>query len=337
MTNPIDWAMRTAARGAAPGGRNGRLAVLLFHRVLPGTDALNHWDVTASQFERQLRVLRSHFSPLPLTEAIDRLACRSLPARAVCVTFDDGYADNVDVALPILRRWEVPATFFVATGYLNGGRMWNDSVVESVRHWREPGMDAGFGPLAVSTATEKRAAIGEILRRWKYLASAEREARAQDLARVAGVPPASSLMMSDTQVRTLRSEGMEIGAHTVTHPILRNLGDGEAAREIIDGGRYLAELLREPMPLFAYPNGQPGTDYGAREIATVRAAGYRAAVSTARGVASADADPYQLPRFTPWERNPWRFSLRLMLNYRNASPQTVSAAAGTLPPQTVAE
>ena len=293
--------------------------------MLPEADEINDWDVTADEFERQMVALRAHFFPLPLSEAIERLRQRSLPPRAVCVTFDDGYADNAEIALPILQRQGVAATFFIASGYLNGGRMWNDSVTEAVRRWPHPTLDVGSGPVAVRTAYEKRAAIAATLQQWKYLPPAARETLVAALLEGADVAPAPSLMMRDDQVRQLRAAGMEIGAHTISHPILAQLGDADANREIVDGGRYLSEILREPIALFAYPNGKPGTDYGPRDVAAVRTAGYRAAVSTAWGVAAQRADIFQLPRFTPWDRDPRRFSLRLALNFRNAAPETVAA------------
>lgn len=325
----IDWAMRSAARLVAPGGRDGRLSILLYHRVLAVADEYNGWDVTAQEFEQQMRVLRERLAPLPLAEALDRLATRSLPPGAVCVTFDDGYADNADVALPILQRTGVPATFFVATGYVDGGRMWNDTVAEAIRHWKDAALDVGWGPIPVTTPADKRAAIGQVLQRWKYLPLAERGARADELARSANVPRHATLMMTSEQIRGLRAAGMDIGAHTVSHPILAGIDDRDATREIVESRRFLTDLLREPVPLFAYPNGKPGRDYGARDVAAVRDAGFRAAVSTAWGVAASDADLFQLPRFTPWDRSPFRFSLRLIANYRNVSPELVpSIGAG---------
>src|SRR5581483_9499448 len=77
--------------------------------------------------------IASQFTPLALDEALSRMRSGSLPARALAVTFDDGYADNAVAALPILARYGVPATFFIATDFVGGGRMWNDTVIEAVR------------------------------------------------------------------------------------------------------------------------------------------------------------------------------------------------------------
>jgi peptidoglycan/xylan/chitin deacetylase (PgdA/CDA1 family) len=324
----IDLALRTVGGIAAPGGGRGRLSILIYHRVHPD-DASDPDDVTAAEFERQMRALRANFSPLPLQEAIGRLGAGSLPPRAVSVTFDDGYADNAEIALPILGRCGIPATFFVATGYLNGGRMWNDTVIEAVKRLPGPSADLsafGMGVVSTGSPAAKRAAVAQILGQWKYRPFAEREGLAASLGQLAGVLPQSVLMMRDAQVKELRAAGMDIGAHTVSHPILAMAADADARREIIESRRYLGELLREPIPLFAYPNGQPGRDYDARHVAMVREAGYQAAVSTAWGVAARRSEVFQLPRFTPWDREPRKYALRLIANYRKlgAEVPTVS-------------
>jgi peptidoglycan/xylan/chitin deacetylase (PgdA/CDA1 family) len=109
---------------------------------------------------------------------------------------------------------------------------------------------------------------------------------------------------------------MQIGAHTVSHPILECSKDLQARWEISHSKRVLETCLRQPVELFAYPNGRPNQDYSARHVAMVREAGFLAAVSTASGVASPAADLLQLPRFTPWDRSRLRFGLRMLGNLR---------------------
>jgi peptidoglycan/xylan/chitin deacetylase (PgdA/CDA1 family) len=93
----------------------------------------------------------------------------------------------------------------------------------------------------------------------------------------------------------------------------------EAARtEVLRSKQVLESLLNEPVGLFAYPNGRPGTDYVDTTVAAVRDCGFDAAVSTVWGAANATSDPFQLPRFTPWDRTPWRFGLRLAQNLRRS-------------------
>ena len=115
-----------------PGGE-ARLSILIYHRVLAKADPMRPGEPTVAEFESQMKWIRRYFTPLPLLEAAQKLAEGTLPSRAVCVTFDDGYADNEELAMPVLRRHGMPATVFVSTGSMNGGQMWNDTVIESIR------------------------------------------------------------------------------------------------------------------------------------------------------------------------------------------------------------
>ena len=110
------------------------LSILIYHRVLAGPDPLFPERIDARRFEQHLRLLTRWFRVLPLGEAVARLRAGTLPSRAACITFDDGYADHAEVALPLLQRYGVTATFFVASGFLDGGCMWSDAVTDVVRH-----------------------------------------------------------------------------------------------------------------------------------------------------------------------------------------------------------
>jgi peptidoglycan/xylan/chitin deacetylase (PgdA/CDA1 family) len=316
--------LRAAFSLASPAGPRARLSILIFHRVLPGPDALSPGEVDAARFDQLCGWLARWFNVLPLDAAVRRLQAGELPARSLAITFDDGYADNHDIALPILARHGLCATFFIATGFLDGGRMWNDSVIEAVRAAREPSLDlgdigvAGIGRLAVATVDEKCQAIARLLPALKYLDPGRRERAAADVARAAGATPPNDLMMSSAQVRALRRGGMQVGAHTVNHPILRDLAPATASDEIRSSKSALEALLDEPVSLFAYPNGKPGVDYGPEAVDIVRRCGFEAAVSTGWGVARRGADAFQLPRFTPWDRDRLRFGLRLLHNLRSS-------------------
>ncbi len=295
------------------------LSILIFHRVLAQADPLFPEEPDAPRFESMLAPLRDAFAVLPLADAVRRLGDGTLPPSALAITFDDGYADNEQVALPILQRLGLPATFFVATGFVDGGRMWNDTVVEAVRRTRRDRLDVddlGLGVHDLSTPVLRRAAIDRLLPQVKYLPPRERLERVEAIAARCGAALPADLMMTTAQVRSLHRAGMTIGGHTVNHPILCSVDDADARREIGDNKRQLEEALQAPVSLFAYPNGKPDRDYAARHAAMVRDVGYAAAVSTAPGAARADTDPMQLPRFTPWDRAPLRFGLRLVANMR---------------------
>ncbi len=308
--------LRLGAAIAAPGGARAKLAILMYHRVLPQPDALTG-EIDAHAFDRQLAALRECFNVLPLAESVERLRRGSLPPRAVAITFDDGYADNVEVALPALQRHRLHATFFIATGFLDGGRMFNDTVIEAVRRMPGPTFDVpalDLRHIAVGTMDEKRAAIGRVLESVKYLDMQSREDVAAQIARIGGQPLPDDLMMRTDQLRALAAAGMEIGGHTVNHPILTRIDADRARQEIQANRSALESLTGKPVRLFAYPNGIPAQDYSAVHVAIVRELGFVAAVSTSWGAATRNCDEFQLPRFTPWDREPNRFVARLLHN-----------------------
>jgi len=319
--------LRTAGTLLSPAGRTAPLTVLMYHRVLESPDPLTG-AVDARHFELQMRALREYFRVLPLTEAVNRLGAGKLPSRAVSITFDDGYADNAVVALPILKAHSLHATFFVADGFLNGGRMFNDTVIEAVRRIPrsvELGV-AGLPPaLPAGSIAEKRDAVARILRVAKYLEPAERSLAVERIARLADGALPDDLMMTDEQVRVLVKAGMEVGGHTVNHPILSSVDLETARREIELNRRRLGAITGKVPVLFAYPNGVPGKDFDFRHTQLVRMAGYEAAVTTSWGAARPGCDPYQLPRFTPWDHDPKRFALRLLHNLIARRPQLLSS------------
>jgi len=304
-------------------GLNDRLSILIYHRVLPVPDPLLPDEVDAARFDRQVRVLKQYFNLLPLQEAVAALFARRLPPRAATITFDDGYADNLTVAGPILARYGVPATVFIATGYLDGGCMFNDIVIEAIRRSRKERINLdfiGLGATEIGSVEARRALIGRLPEMLKYLSEDERLSKARRIATAAEAEPPSDLMLTSGQLRDLRRLGIVIGAHTITHPILTRLSSREAREQIAGGRARLEDILGERVTLFAYPNGKPHEDFGAEHVQMVAGLGFDAAVSTAWGAASSASDRFQLPRFTPWDVSPARFALRLFLSRLNPPP-----------------
>ena len=316
---------RAAAHGLSPAGLKSRLTILIHHRVLPARDALQPNVITAAGFWRHIDLIDSCFRILPLSEAVTRLREGTLPSRAACITFDDGYADNVTVALHILQQRGLPATFFVASDYLDGGRMFNDTLTEAVRaapDGRYDARDMELGCYALDSVESRVQAIDDLIKWVKYLPPKLRQERVARVAeRLCGDKPLpDNLMMTSDQLLALRDAGMEIGAHTASHPILAQQSDEEARADILRGKQRLEEILGERVRLFAYPNGRPGLDYRLSHVRMVEELGFDAAVSTARGVATRQTDHFQLPRFAPWSRQPVRAALQLLRNLTTRSP-----------------
>lgn len=301
----------------SPAGEAARLSVIILHRVLPKPDPLFPGEIDARRFEEMCAWLKQWLNILPLDEAIARFKNGSLPARAGAITFDDGYADNHDIALPILQKHGLKATFFVATGFLNGGRMWNDSVTECIRWTPLDSLALGdllgpeFSSVPVVTLDQKRAAIQRIIAHIKYVPFAQRAALAEQVALTGRAQLPQDLMMTSTQVVAMQQANMQIGAHTANHPILAKLDVKSALAEIEQSKVELESLLGKRIGLFAYPNGKPHEDYSAENVEQVRQLGFDAAVCTQRGAMRAGTDIFQIPRFTPWDRTSLRFGARL--------------------------
>lgn len=322
--NMLDWGLAGAARlpAAAMALRTGpQLSTLIFHRILPETDPLFPNEVTAQRFDRMMAVVARSFKVMPLAQACQLLEQGRLPARALSITFDDGYADNEEIALPILKRHGLPASFFIATGFLDGGRMFNDTVIECLRHTRVDVLDLqcwGLGKLPAATVQQRRAAIGKVLPYIKYLDLQARESALAQLLVVCGSPVLSQkLMMRRAQVQSLHASGMEIGAHTVNHPILTATPDAVARDEIRRGRDALQDMIQGPVTSLAYPNGRPDVDYDHRHVRMARELGFARAVSTSKGVCAPGADLYQLPRFTPWDTALPAWMARLVMTLKS--------------------
>ena len=305
---------------SSPAGEKARLSILIFHRVLPEPDPLFPNEMHARRFHEVCAWLKSWFNVLPLDQAVKHLRSGALPDRAACITFDDGYADNCRVALPILQRHGLSATFFVATGFLNGGRMWNDTIVETIRGTTAPILDffsLGLGVYPVSAIDDKKTAIAALISQIKYRPDAERISITEQLAHLAQVQLPQDLMMTAHEVKAMRHAGMQIGAHTVSHPILARLTDEQARQEIGDSKIFLEQLLGERVGLFAYPNGKPGEDYSPQTVEVVSSLGFDAAVSTQWGASRMGSDLLQIKRFTPWDQSRLRFGARMLTNLRS--------------------
>jgi len=309
----------------SPGGRFGKLQILLYHRVLAEPDPLRPWEIDKTQFEVQIQILSRYYKVLSLSDAMTKLYQGRLPAQSVCISFDDGYEDNVSIAMPILLKYGVPATFFIATGFLNGHLMWNDKIIESIRQYNQNILDLthlGLGYYLTKTVTQKSQAIQGILNKVKHKPAAERDSIVQEIIAKSNAN-FKPLMMDSKGVVSLSQAGMEIGAHTVTHPILKNLEQNTAKLEIAQSKKTLENILQKRVSYFAYPNGYPGRDYDVNHSQMLKQLGFDYGFSTWWGAADPLMDRFQLPRFTPWDKSPLKFMLRMTQFRHNTKGQPV--------------
>jgi peptidoglycan/xylan/chitin deacetylase (PgdA/CDA1 family) len=295
-------ARRRLARRA--GGRSGRGAILLYHRVARvGTDP---WRlaVAPERFAEHMDLLRAKFEPMPLDELVARAQQRKLPPNAVAVTFDDGYRDNLLEGLPILEAAQIPATVFVATRYVGAGApfWWDELTALLMRRVPLPDpldipLSDGMRRWRTKTRAQRRGAHDGLQFLLRHGDGERVEAVMTRLRAAAGLDkPADTRdasAMTIEELRTLsRSNVIDIGAHTRTHTSLPAL-DTDVARDEVEGSAADIELLIGRAPIsFSYPFG----DHGPRGRKVVRKAGFAFATGTSPGAVNWLTHPFELPR-----------------------------------------
>ena len=292
------------------------LAVVNYHRVLAHPDPLLDSEPDVAAFHWQMALLADCFNVMPLHDALRALDQGRLPPRTVCITFDDGYRSVHDLALPILRKFGLPATVFVTSGFLDvdAGNMWNDRIIHAVQSLPAGVLDLrdiGLDCYPLDSLDARKQTARRLTEAGKYLPPGQRASLVERLDRMSGMHH-DALMLTPDMLAALERGGVEIGAHTISHPILTSLDDDSARHEIVAGKSQLEALVGKPVRLFAYPNGKVGQDYDIRHVDMVRQAGFFAAFTTAVGAITGDQDRFQLPRSRPWDRTPFRFGLRLL-------------------------
>lgn len=290
----------------------GRATVFMLHRFrVPDLGVEGHDPVLLREALAYLR--REGYDLIGLEELFDRLEQGGTRLeRTVVFTLDDGYAEQGSVAAPIFAEFDCPSTTFLTSGFLDGsGWMWWDQidlVFERVPPARLGDLMSRMAALPEPAAGWLREGAAEAFTAWcKTIADDAKHAAIVDLARDAQVelperPPTRYAPMSWTQARSCERGGMTFGPHTVTHPILTRTPDEQSRREIEASWRRLREELADPVPVFCYPNGQPG-DYGDREMATLRSLDFRGAMSGRAGYARelgdgrSEREVFCVPRF----------------------------------------
>jgi len=297
-----------------------KLSILIYHQVLEEHDGMRLGEPTAKQFSWQMALLAKYFTPISLNDALQALKTKSLPKNAVCITFDDGYIDNLILAAPILKRFDIPATIYIATSFSSGENMFNDRIIDlmgdnSLTAFNLSAVE--LGQQKVDDEQARRSLCRQVIGKVKYLTISERKRIISRLYADNKVNEYPRKMMTELQIKELSEFDIDIGAHTVDHPILKTLTSEEQKKQIIQSKLWLENLIEKPVSNFAFPNGKLDEDYSLETVRLVEEAGFSSAVSTNIGVSNSTTDGFQLNRFTPWDNNPIKFHLRLLRNQIN--------------------
>jgi peptidoglycan/xylan/chitin deacetylase (PgdA/CDA1 family) len=280
----------------------GGAVILGYHRVTGDRPDLWAPGVERGRFREQMEVLRREFTATPL-EAVHGMP--SAPGRngrglPVAVTFDDGYRDIVEHAVPVLEELEIPATVFVITGML-GRTAWWDRLAGLLRRPAAAAEDicfeVGGRPFQWSAGKSEAELLAGAHRHLRWVHAEERESVLAQLESRWGAPlrPAPSLLGEADLVALGERPLVEIGSHTVTHPDLTTLSPAKAASELRRSRAHLESLLASPVTSFSYPHGLARE--GLRSL--VADAGYLRACASGGGLVSKGSDPFLLPRLWP--------------------------------------
>ncbi|NSW52303.1 MAG: polysaccharide deacetylase family protein [Anaerolineae bacterium] len=305
-------------------GRQEQSAVILmYHRVADISTSPYHGIVSVAHFSQQMAYLHQRVRFLPLMELAGALQRRMIPKNSVVVTFDDGYADNFQNALPILAQHQIPATIFLTGEAIDSGKeYWWDELERILIlpeqlprdvHLALGGhvVQCDFWRFDPQQRVQFLRAVHGVL---KTLRSDEREALLEALRSVVGAPggcrPAYRPMSQAEITDAIRTGLVTFGAHTMTHPVLSMLGQEDQRDEIMGSIRQVEAVTGCSVSSFAYPFGTM-KDFNSATLDILTNAGIQVAVTTVEERVSLHSDPLQLPRFWVGDWDQTMFAARL--------------------------
>lgn len=257
----------------------------------------------------QLSFLHRIAHVVPLSEALATLqAGEQLPPRAVALTFDDGYADTLALAVPILESRRLPATFFLVPDLLDGApRAWWETLGWAFSSATSGSLDHDGRRLPLDRARARRKLYKVLAECLKRRSRRAREAAVEDVVRQlapSGSPPGPELFLDWSGAEQIRDRGFAIGSHTMAHAILAEETAADQRSDLVTSRHVLADRLGVPIPLLAYPNGT-SRDFDQVTTAAAAHAGYQAALTTVDGFADPSTPRYEVSRSVVYpERGP---------------------------------
>jgi peptidoglycan/xylan/chitin deacetylase (PgdA/CDA1 family) len=317
------------------------LTVLAFHRVTRPEDVgdldAGVVESTPEDFAQQIDVIRNQCSVVSMADVRNHRRGRPLPKNPVLITFDDGYVDNLEIALPILERAGIPATFFIPTAFPEAGRLfWWDKIALYLQRCRreralvtyptrlalEPLRDPGRAHRRLCWAVKRTRALS-LERLWEGL----EEATYVHLDPSEERAIAERTIMSWPDIRRMRDAGMDVQSHSHEHRVLDTLTLEEATADLRLSREILSEALGEPVYALAYPVGHD-LEGPFRRIA--HDAGFELAFTNATGLCVPRSDPWNLPRLSmDREHVGALYKLRLVFG-DNADPKVLHAPTVTV-------
>jgi len=319
-SSALDFATRLVPRKAA---------ILMYHSIpedLHRTDPILGVCRDRASFEAHMATVARHFSPVTIQDVADFAASgRPLPPRAVAVTFDDGFADNYEVAMPILNRYGIPATIYLFVDAVANGKVpWYCRLrfafnTTTRSEWTDPLRDRLY---QLANPKERTAALNSAWENGARLTGQVQQEFVERVEQALAVEPVTGqhgFMLTWDQARALRKAGHIIGAHTLTHPNVAQVSRSEAESEIVGSKQRIEQEMGEPIEHFSYPHPALNPQWSQQTLQITRAAGFKSAVLTTAGPVRAKDNPLALRRIsTPADLNQFVFNLQSTFLGRSA-------------------
>jgi peptidoglycan/xylan/chitin deacetylase (PgdA/CDA1 family) len=277
-----------------------KIAVLCYHRV--GTKGLPIYSALPPEtFEAQMHYLSHRYRIISVAELCDELINPRLTEPAVVITFDDGYADLFYHAFPILKRYQIPATVFLAVHAIESNEVpWYDRIFAVLQLLPGTSLDIQLGAprrFALGSPADRLQVADQIMRDLRSLPDKLRRNCVSDLEHRVHLPKESlsGRMLSWEQVRTMHREGVSFGSHSLSHRVMGRLPLEEMEHELRESKEIIEKRLGTAVDTFAFPFGQP-SDIGGVSSDFLAACGYRCAMTTVEGINASGISPYQIRR-----------------------------------------
>lgn len=300
----LGWFVSTLERN--DGTRPDLLRVLTYHRVAepdtyPFLDS-NLISATPLAFERQMAYLAANYQILSVADLLEvSQSRRPLPPKALMVTFDDAYCDFADHAWPVLKRLKIPVILFVPTAFPGQPErvFWWDKLYYAIKQASSTELSLPVGKFPLVTPGHRKDTLSTINGFLKSLKHAEALRIIDEICEQLNAPPMQNCVMDWDVLRQLAREGVALGAHTRTHPLMDQISIEDARDEVIGSIRDLEREIGSVLPIFAYPGG----GFNEEIIKILKLAGIRIAFTTVRGINNmGEVDLLQLRRINVGSR-----------------------------------
>jgi peptidoglycan/xylan/chitin deacetylase (PgdA/CDA1 family) len=279
-----------------------QVAILLYHHIGDKKDDYLLNRTKTSDFEKQMKYLRNTYEIISFDTLIQAITQKKpLPKRAAIVTFDDGYKDNYIEAYPILKKYQIPATIFLTTGHIETDNIfWWNKIGYVLCNTKLKKIELEeLGDISPPPSENMFFSLRMVYQKFKKIPEERKKELTELLIEKSEVDIpkdlSKDLMLTWDNVREMNENGIDFGAHTVTHPILTSLSLNQAKSEIIESKKTIEKKIDKNVTTFCYPNGFTA-DYNSDIIQVLKDNGFLCSVTVIPKMVTRKSDLFELGR-----------------------------------------